>query len=309
MGLSAGGETLFQDAAILMQLGYTVDHIQQGFNRRHASESDAKSEESLPCHPEVLRQELTRIDLESLHEFRRQHVRTLFERRLVRGRTYALDGTGLGTRWRVVGLLNVNPECAVWVTWRVLSGSASEKGQEASVVREMVDEVREVGGADAIEWLLMDALYADGPLLVWLKYQREIDAMVRCLKIARCMPIWLDWFSWSPSGGRRIGMCAMWRAASRAARCQRPGWGTWRVGPALWTQRSRWARLKPSCGDACCTRWIRRLRRWRTGPWSAPAHFRRAAGVYHLAAALAYREYGVSRVQGRVACRGSTLDP
>ena len=58
MGLSAGGETLFQDAAILMQLGYTVDHIQQGFNRRHASESDAKSEESLPCHPEVLRQEL-----------------------------------------------------------------------------------------------------------------------------------------------------------------------------------------------------------------------------------------------------------
>lgn len=179
IGLSAGGETLFQDAAILMQLGYTVNHIQQGFNRRHASESDAKSEESLPCHPEVLRQELARIDLESLHEFRRQHVRTLFERRLVRCRTYALDGTGLGTRWRVVGLLNVNPECAVWVTWRVLSGSASEKGQEASVVREMVDEVREVGGADAIEWLLMDALYADGPLLVWLKYQREIDAMVR----------------------------------------------------------------------------------------------------------------------------------
>jgi imidazolonepropionase-like amidohydrolase len=97
----------------------------------------------------------------------------------VRGKTYAIDGSGLGKRWRIVGILNVNPERALWVTWRVLSGNASEKGKEAAVVHEMVDEVREVGGADAIEWLLMDALYADGPLLAWLKYQRNLDALVR----------------------------------------------------------------------------------------------------------------------------------
>jgi hypothetical protein len=39
--------------------------------------------------------------------------------------------------------------------------------------------MRQVGGVDAIAWLLMDALYADGPLLAWLKYQRNIDALVR----------------------------------------------------------------------------------------------------------------------------------
>jgi hypothetical protein len=58
----------------------------------------------------------------------------------VRGKIYAIDGSGLGDRWRVVGLLNVHAERALWVTWRVLSGTASEKGKEAAVLREMVDE-------------------------------------------------------------------------------------------------------------------------------------------------------------------------
>lgn len=179
IGLSTAAETLFQDAAILLQLGYTARHIQQGFNQRHHGESDTKSEQSRPCHPDVLRQELARIDLDSLHQFRRRCVRQLFERRLVRGKTYAIDGSGLGTRWQMVGLLNVDKERALWVSWRVLPGTASEKGEEGSVVREMVDEVREMGGAEAIKLILMDALYADGPLLVWLKVQRSIDALVR----------------------------------------------------------------------------------------------------------------------------------
>jgi hypothetical protein len=38
---------------------------------------------------------------------------------------------------------------------------------------------RDLAGDDAIELLLMDALYADGPLLAWLKYERQIDALVR----------------------------------------------------------------------------------------------------------------------------------
>ncbi len=179
VGVSAAADTLFQDAAMLLQLGYAVFEIQNGFNERHHAPHKTKSEQSSPYHPEVLRQELARLGLDSLHTFRKRCIRALFERRLVRGKTYAIDGSGLGKRWRVVGILNVNPERALWVTWRVLSGSASEKGKEASVVREMVDEVREVGGTDAMEWLLMDALYADGPLLAWLKYQRNIDALVR----------------------------------------------------------------------------------------------------------------------------------
>lgn len=181
VGLSAAANTLFQDAAILLLLGYAVFEIQNGFNERHHAALETKSAQSSPYHPEVLRQELARLDLDSLHTFRRRCIRPLFEHRLVRGKTYAIDGSGLGKRWRVVGILNVNPERALWVTWRVLSGSASEKGKEASIVHEMVDEMREVGGGDAMEWLLMDALAqrADGPLLAWLKYQRNIDALVR----------------------------------------------------------------------------------------------------------------------------------
>jgi hypothetical protein len=179
VGLSAATDTLFQDAAILLQLGYAVVEVQKGFNARRHPPGQIKSERAHPCHPEVLRQELARLDLASLHAFRQQCVRLLFERRLVRGKTYAIDGSGLGTRWRVVGILNVHAEHPLWVTWRVLSGSASEKGKEAVVVREMVDEVQQVGGAEAVAWLLMDALYADGPLLAWLKYQRNIDALVR----------------------------------------------------------------------------------------------------------------------------------
>jgi len=109
VGLSAAANTLFQDAAILLQLGYAVFEIQHGFNVRHHAPFQTKSEQSSPYHPEVLRQELARLDLASLHTFRKRCIRALFERRLVRGKTYAVDGSGLGKRWRVVGLLNVNP--------------------------------------------------------------------------------------------------------------------------------------------------------------------------------------------------------
>ena len=179
VGLSAAAETLFQDAAILLQLGYSIFEIRNGFNERHGASASSKADASHPYHIDVLRQELTRIEPDSLQTFRRRCIRSLFERRLVQGKTYAIDGSGIGKQWRIVGLLNVNAERALWVNWRVLSGTASEKGKEASVVHEMVDEVREIGGADAIEWLLMDALYADGPLLAWLKFQRQIKALVR----------------------------------------------------------------------------------------------------------------------------------
>lgn len=179
VGLSAAANTLFEDAAVLLQLGYTAIQIQGGFNARHGAAYDEKTRQSLPCHPEVLRQELQRIDLDSLAEFRRTCIGTLFARGLVKGKTYAVDGSGLGADMRVVGLLNVHEGCPLWVNWRVRVGHESEKGQEAHVVLGMVDEVRDIAGTEAIEWLLMDALYADGPLLARLKYDRHIDALVR----------------------------------------------------------------------------------------------------------------------------------
>jgi hypothetical protein len=92
---------------------------------------------------------------------------------------YAVDGSGIGNRWRVVALLHIHAERTLWVNWRLLSGAASEKGKEGSVLFAMVDEVRQLAGEAAIEWVLMDALYADGPLLAGLKYGRAIDALVR----------------------------------------------------------------------------------------------------------------------------------
>ena len=179
LGLSAAAETLFEDAAVLLQLGYTAVQVQEGFNRRHAAGAEIKGDRSRPYHPEVLRQELQRIQIPSLDAFRRECIRGLFERGLVKGKVYAIDGSGLGEGIRVVGLLNVQQACPLWLNWRVRTGNESEKGKEASVVLEMVDEVRALGGATAIEWLLLDALYADGPLLARLKYDRAIDALVR----------------------------------------------------------------------------------------------------------------------------------
>ena len=90
----------------------------------------------------------------------------------------AIDGTGLGEGLRLVSLVCVSAERPVIVAWRLLTGSASEKGKEAAVTRSLIDQAVELGGPGCIELLLVDALYADGPLLAWLKYRHEIDTLV-----------------------------------------------------------------------------------------------------------------------------------
>lgn len=199
MGLSASANTLFADASILIQLGYTMVQLQEGFNERRGANHTKKSDASIPIHPDVLRQELQRIDRASLDNFRRYCIKQLYKRGLIKGTTYAVDGSGLSNRWRVVGLLCVSGGLPIWVTWQLLRGDASEKGKEGTVLFEMVDEIRELAGKKAIKWLLMDALYADGPLLVGLKWERGIDAMVR-LPENRTMyqDLW-DLLEWEPA--------------------------------------------------------------------------------------------------------------
>lgn len=46
------------------------------------------------------------------------------------------------------------------------------------MTRELLEQVLQVAGPNAISLLLADALYADGPLLAWLKYDKGIDAKV-----------------------------------------------------------------------------------------------------------------------------------
>jgi hypothetical protein len=77
-----------------------------------------------------------------------------------------------------VALVCVSATRPIIVAWRVLSGTASEKGKEAQVTHALIEQVLEAAGANAISLLLADALYADGPLLAWLKYRKGIDALV-----------------------------------------------------------------------------------------------------------------------------------
>ena len=96
-------------------------------------------------------------------------TQSLYQRQLVRGKVYAVDGSGLGDDFRLVALVCVSATRPIIVAWRLLSGPASEKGQEAAVTRSLIEQVLEVAGSQAIGLLLADALYADGPLLAWLK--------------------------------------------------------------------------------------------------------------------------------------------
>ncbi len=97
----------------------------------------------------------------------------------MRGKVYAVDGSGLGDEVRLVALVCVSATRPIIVAWRVLSGAASEKGKEAQVTHALIEQVLQVAGPNAISLLLADALYADGPLLAWLKYRKGIDVLVR----------------------------------------------------------------------------------------------------------------------------------
>lgn len=175
--LSGAAGQLFGEPAVLLHLGWSPFQIVMGDNERHRH-PDGRQVESLPCHTDTLRDALRRVGQQAWLEVQRLGVAALYDRRLVCGRVYAIDGTGLGNDYRLVALVCVSAERPTIVAWRLLEGQASEKGKEAHVTRSLVEQALKLGGSEAIDLLLMDALYADGPLLAWLKYQHGIDALV-----------------------------------------------------------------------------------------------------------------------------------
>src|SRR6266566_3841371 len=175
--LSGATEVLFREPAVLLQLGWAPVQIRSGSNGRHRH-PEGRQEESLPCHPDTLRDALRRVGESAWLQAQQAGVQSLYERQLVRGKVYAVDGSGLGDELRLVALVCVSATRPIIVAWRVLSGAASEKGKEAAVTRALIEQVVEAAGPNAISLLLADALYADGPLLAWLKYGKGIDALV-----------------------------------------------------------------------------------------------------------------------------------
>jgi hypothetical protein len=175
--LDAASGALFREPAILLQLGWAPAQIRDGDNDRHRH-PDGRQPESLPCHPDTLRDHLRRLSAQAWDKAQRAGVRALYERGLVKGKVYAIDGSGLGPGLRLVCLVCVSGPRPLIVAWRLLEGDASEKGKEAAVTRSLVEQAVALGGQGCIELLLADALYADGPLLAWLKYVQGIDALV-----------------------------------------------------------------------------------------------------------------------------------
>ena len=69
--LSGATEVLFREPAVLLQLGWAPVHIRSGSNGRHRH-PDGRQEESLPCHPDTLRDALRRVGESAwLHACRR----------------------------------------------------------------------------------------------------------------------------------------------------------------------------------------------------------------------------------------------
>src|SRR2546421_3655989 len=176
--LSGAAEVLFREPAVLVQLGWAPVQIRSGSNGRHRH-PEGRQVESLPCHPDTLRDALRRVGESAWLHAQAAGVQALYQRQLVRGKVYAVDGSGLGDELRLVALVCVSATRPIIAAWRVLSGAASEKGKEAAVTHTLIEQVLEVAGPNAISLRLSDALYADGPLLAWLKYRKGIDALVR----------------------------------------------------------------------------------------------------------------------------------
>jgi hypothetical protein len=175
-GLDPAARLLFQDPAILLRLGWTAAQIQAGDNHRHRH-PDGRQEESLPCHPDALRDAFRRVEAAAWRRVQHAAVGPLYQRQLVRGKVYAIDGSGLGNDFRLVCLVCVSGARPLIVAWQLLEGQASEKGKEAAVTRELIEQALALGGPECIDLLLADALYCDGPLLAWLAYDQGIDVL------------------------------------------------------------------------------------------------------------------------------------
>ena len=171
-------DALFREPGVLLRLGWSPVQLREGENAQHRHPA-GRQEESVPCHPDTLRDALARVTEQAWLTAQQASVAQLYQRRLVRGAVYAVDGTGLGATQRVVALVCVSGAQPVIVAWRYLEGAASEKGKEAAVTRSLIEQALAAGGAGCIDLVLADALYADGPLLAWLKYRHGIDALVR----------------------------------------------------------------------------------------------------------------------------------
>src|SRR5260221_14717077 len=105
--LSGASEVLFREPAVLLQLGWAPVQIRQGSNGRHRH-PEGRQAESLPCHPDTLRDALRRVGGAAWLQAPAAGVQSLHQRQVVRGKVYAVDGSGVGDDMRLVDLVCVS---------------------------------------------------------------------------------------------------------------------------------------------------------------------------------------------------------
>jgi hypothetical protein len=116
--LDPAARLLFQEPAILLRLGWTPAQIQAGDNHRHRH-PEGRRQDSLPCHPDPLRDALRRVGASAWRTVQRAAVGPLDARRLVRGQVDAIDGSGLGQDFRPVCLVCVSGDRPMIVARRL----------------------------------------------------------------------------------------------------------------------------------------------------------------------------------------------
>jgi hypothetical protein len=158
---------LSQDPAVLLRLGWTPAQIQAGDHGRHRH-PDGRPVESLPRHPDSRRDAVRRVEAAAWRRVPHAAVGPLDQRRLVRGKVDAIDGSGRGTAFRLVCLDCVSGPRPVIVAGRLLESQAWENGKEAAGTRALSEQGLDLEGPECIDRLLANALSCDGPLLAWL---------------------------------------------------------------------------------------------------------------------------------------------
>src|SRR2546427_4041821 len=116
--LSGASEVLFREPAVLLQLGWTPAQIRAGSNGRHRH-PEGRQEESLPCHPDTLRDALRRVGESAWQKAQEAGGQSLYQHQLGRGKVYAVDGSGLADELRLGGLGCVSATRPIIGAWRV----------------------------------------------------------------------------------------------------------------------------------------------------------------------------------------------
>lgn len=78
-GFRSVADQLFREPAILLQLGWSPVQIREGDNGRYRHAA-GRQPESLPCHPDTLRDALARIEARAWLTVQHQAVRELYRR-------------------------------------------------------------------------------------------------------------------------------------------------------------------------------------------------------------------------------------